>query len=310
MKLHALTLCLLAALCSLCSCEHKELCYDHPHSASVRVTFDWSEVGAHALPEGMRVAFYPVQGGSPWIFDCPGGRDRIVEIPEGEYLALCYNNDTEDIVWSNSDMYDSFTAGTWGAEAPDGTPCRLTPDWICGDHCAGVVDLEDLPQGTETEVPFTPVPMVCTCTFEVNGIRGLQYISGIQCTLSEMVGSLRMADDDFPGNMPETLLFSGKTEGGQIKGGFYTFGPRDRDRDDERAHVFTLFLKSRKGKLHVLEADVTEQIHRVPSEGRLHNIHLIIDFDYDIPEEPIGGDDSGFDPGADEWDDDNQDIVL
>ena len=27
----------------LSSCEHKDLCYDHPHRETVEVTFDWSE---------------------------------------------------------------------------------------------------------------------------------------------------------------------------------------------------------------------------------------------------------------------------
>lgn len=28
------------------SCEHKELCYSHPHSAKVSVVFDWSQMPA------------------------------------------------------------------------------------------------------------------------------------------------------------------------------------------------------------------------------------------------------------------------
>ena len=119
-RLH--TLCLLAALFGLFSCEHKELCYDHPHGAAVRITFDWTAIGSHALPEGMRVAFYPADGGGdPWLFACPGGRDRLVELPAGRYRVLCYNNDTEEIVWKNADGYDCLTADTPDATAPDGT---------------------------------------------------------------------------------------------------------------------------------------------------------------------------------------------
>lgn len=310
MKRLVCMICLLAALCGFCSCEHKELCYDHPHDASVRVTFDWSRVVSHVLPEGMRVAFYPVEGGKPWIFDCPEGRDRLVEVPEGEYRVLCYNNDTEDIVWRNSDEYDRFTAGTEDAEAPGGVPNRLTPDWLCGDHRAEVIDLTDLPPGTETEVPFTPVPMVCTYTFEVNGIRGLQYIADIRGSLSDMSGSLNMATDGLPEDLSECLLFGGKVSGEQVKGGFYTFGPGIHDPAHPEAHVFTLYLKSHKGNVHVLEADVTGQVHRVPLEGHLHTVHLVVDFDYDVPEEPIGGDGGGFDPDVDDWVDVNEDILL
>lgn len=40
------------------SCEHKELCYSHPHSAKVSVVFDWSQMPAAYAPGGMRVIFY------------------------------------------------------------------------------------------------------------------------------------------------------------------------------------------------------------------------------------------------------------
>lgn len=39
------------------ACEHKELCYSHPHFVSVRVTFDWSQIYNHEKPSGMRVIF-------------------------------------------------------------------------------------------------------------------------------------------------------------------------------------------------------------------------------------------------------------
>lgn len=45
------------------SCEHKELCYSHPHSAKVSVEFEWSQMPAAYSPGGMRVIFYPRNGG-------------------------------------------------------------------------------------------------------------------------------------------------------------------------------------------------------------------------------------------------------
>ncbi|MSL26552.1 DUF5119 domain-containing protein, partial [Escherichia coli] len=41
----------------LTACEHKDLCYDHPHFATVRVIFDWPKISNHDTPEGMRVVF-------------------------------------------------------------------------------------------------------------------------------------------------------------------------------------------------------------------------------------------------------------
>ena len=70
----------------LTACEHKDLCYDHPHFATVRVVFDWTKISNHDKPEGMRVVFYPTDDESnTWIFDFPGGEDGEVELPENDY---------------------------------------------------------------------------------------------------------------------------------------------------------------------------------------------------------------------------------
>lgn len=63
------------------SCEHKELCYSHPHSTKVSVVFDWSQMPAAYTPGGMRVIFYPRSGGRG---DCSRFR--------GEKRWLCGNS--------------------------------------------------------------------------------------------------------------------------------------------------------------------------------------------------------------------------
>lgn len=54
------------------SCEHKELCYSHPHSAKVSVEFEWSQMPAAYSPGGMRVIFYPRNGGEEIVRDFVG----------------------------------------------------------------------------------------------------------------------------------------------------------------------------------------------------------------------------------------------
>ena len=56
----------LAALLLGTSCEHKELCYLHPHTAQLQVEFDWSYAPyaeQNNLAEGMCLWFYPVDEG-------------------------------------------------------------------------------------------------------------------------------------------------------------------------------------------------------------------------------------------------------
>lgn len=73
--------------------------------------------------------------------------------------------------------------------------------------------------------------------------------------------------------------------------------------------MFKLYIKSRTGKLHVLEQDVTQQVRSFPVEGHIGNVHLVLNFDFGIPEDSGGiKDDAGFDVGADDWADVNTDI--
>lgn len=122
-----------------------------------------------------------------------------------------------------------------------------------------------------------------------------------------MSGSLLLAKDELPDDVPsERLLFGGEVKDSQIKGGFYTFGYRQKSTEP---HVFKLYIKSCTGKLHVLEQDVTQQVRSFPVEGHIGNVHLVLNFDFDIPEDSGGSkDDAGFDVGADDWADVNTDI--
>ena len=131
-----------------------------------------------------------------------------------------------------------------------------------------------------------------------------------------------MAEDKLPDGVSENLLFGGEIANNQIKGGFYTFG---YCQSLESSQVFKLYLKSRNGKVYVLEQDVSAQIHSVPVRGHIGDVHLIINFNFDVPENKNdgeggggngggGGNNSsggaGFDVGVDDWADVNEDILC
>ena len=39
------------------SCEHKDLCYSHPHDKEVRILFDWSNIHVDNIPKVVAVIF-------------------------------------------------------------------------------------------------------------------------------------------------------------------------------------------------------------------------------------------------------------
>ena len=134
MKYHAFisslasALLLLGSCLTFTSCDYKDLCYDHHHLVSFRVLFDWSNV-PDAQPEGMTVLFYNLDapGTNPTRFDLPGREGGVVKLEPGNYRAVAYNYDTETILLSNIEEWNSLTAYTRGSSIEEGTMLSRGP---------------------------------------------------------------------------------------------------------------------------------------------------------------------------------------
>lgn len=331
-KSYRLFVLLFSLLSILSSCNHKELHYEeNAQFRLLKVTFDWSQLTGHEKPEGMRVIFFPKDGKSePWIFDFPKGETRQIELPENDYGVISMNYDTNGIVWKNPNSYLDFTADTRDTKSPDGEQASLTPSWLCGDHIdwvsvnashaaassasaesAGSYGSSKSSGNGVQVITLYPKSMVCRYTYEVNGIRKLERIADIRASLSGMSGSLLMAADRLPYSLSERLLFGGDVIANQLRGSFYTFGCTQGGTQGSSApNLFKLFIRSKSGKLHVLEQDVSAQVHSVPVVGHVGDVHLVINLDFEIPDEGGGGSGggAGFDVGVDNWGDVNVDI--
>lgn len=302
---------LIAAILCLSSCEHKDLCYTHPHDAFIRVDFCWDSVPETDRPEGMRVYFYKTLiNNHPLMFDFPDGKGDFVSVTQDFYNLLCFNYDATDISFTNTNDFWNMTAETALSYSPDGKPAKLTPSLLFG-HFLADVDLKDIPEDSTRTVTFTPKRLVCRYSYEVRGINGTQNISDIRATLSGMSDALIIADDKLPDGRNESLIFRGSVKDQNIVGAFYTFG---YCKADNVKQIFTLYIKNRQGKLFTIQQDVTDQVHAVPVIGHLADVHLIINVDLDIPNDPGGGGDSGngagFDVDVDEWQDVNTEIII
>lgn len=105
---------LILAVLVFSSCEHKELCDDHSHTAGLHVVFDWVHA-PDAKPETMRLYLFPLDGGKAQAYEFTDYRGGYINVPAGRYRALCVNSDTESVLYRNIDLFDSFEA-----YAPDG----------------------------------------------------------------------------------------------------------------------------------------------------------------------------------------------
>ena len=327
-------LCLSVLLLLLASCEHKELCYHHPHDRLVRVAFDWRDA-SQADPDGMCVYFYPMEGGAGRRFDFGNTTGGEVELRVGRYKVMCYNNDTEVVEFYNTDDYLSHGVFTregnvlepiYGNEAnyaprADGTEEErvvLCPDmmwgctvaeveitesgvsYVCGDAQGAGQTVTD-----EQVITLYPHELVCTYTYEVRNVSNLKHMREICGSISGMAGTLTFTGESL-GRECVTLPFAGAAAGGStITGQFYTFG---HHADNPQPHRMVFYVVMDDGGKYCYKdgdnLDVTTQVHNAPD---FRHVHIIID-GLDLPQPIENG--HGFDPSVDDWEEVEDEIVL
>ena len=321
----------------LSSCEHKDLCYHHPHTKTLRVEFDWRDA-PDANPEGMCVFFYPLDGedAPQRRFDFTGKTGGGIEIQVGRYRVLCYNNDTESVLLRGTDAFDTHEGytregsifesiyGSGANYAPKAKEAEdervvISPDMIWG--CAAL-DVEISETGvsylcfpeseredwsgkpavsTEQVITLYPHELVCTYTYEVRNVKNLKHATQMCGSLSGMAPSLLFGDESL-GTECVTIPFESVSDGGStITGRFYTFGHHE---ENTAPHKLLLYVWFVDGSKYYYTFDVTDQIHSAPDK---RHVHIIID-GLDFPQ-PIGNG-SGFQPSVDDWQTVEEDIIM
>lgn len=300
---------LTAALAALTACEPKELCYDHTHAGPVRVDFDWS-AEPDAEPEGMRVLFYPANGGTPIVENFTSKRGGFADVPPGLYDVVCFNNDTESVLWRNGSSPDALEAYTnatsiegegYAGKAPpqvgntQETVIR-TPDRLWSHRRNGVqID------GTMQTVVLRPQQLTRSVSWEMATVKNTGNITMIRTVLSGVSGSCLVGR-----GTPAPTAASHAADGflhpddpERLHGEFEVFGCPN---GTACRHYLTLYCWSPYGNV-LASFDVTGQMHA--AAGSRH-IHLVVEGSMEIP----SGEGSGFDPGLGDWENNDTDIVM
>lgn len=323
----------LAAMALLWSCNHKELCYHHPHTANVRVEFDWVNA-PDTTPEGMSVWFYSNDDGSVRRFDFAGRQGGTVELVVGSYNVLCFNNDTEAVLFRNSDSFSSHEAytrtgnllesvyGNSRVEAPRAEDTEqeqvvISPDMIWSNSAINVEvtdtglsytcrpeagsEQTNFVQNQEHVITLYPAELICTYTYEIRNVKNLAHATQLCGSLSSMSGAVRFADESLSRDCV-TIPFAATSDGQtQITGSFLTFGHHEQNTEP---HKMLLYVWMKDGSKWYYTFDVTDQIHSAPDK---RHVHIIID-NLELPQ-PIEGE-GGFDVGVDDWTTEEVDITM
>lgn len=328
------------------ACEHKDLCYHHPHTAEFRVCFDWSKADwiqedwvrvnyervSDNLPAGMTMVFYPQDfEGEEITIQLPQG-GGLVNVPEGTYKVICYNNDSATLHFTGVKAYDTYAGYTGdgsASEDKDGPSSFSTnhSPIVCGDKDQPIKRRPDMISGcnvyylkvSRTEVRYTseeredylakdrvvtlyPKRLVARYTYEVSGIRNLNYVAQLYGTITNLSHKIYFGREEIDKTQITVPFWAVTDRKDFIKGEFLTFGHHPENTDPV---TLTLYLTLTDKSDHVYPIDVTDQVFNAPDPM---DVYLRITSDIVLPE-PIPGD-GAFQPEVDDWDEEEHEIIM
>ena len=151
---------IVACLLLLSACNHKELCFHHPHTAKVKLGVDWSQFEKE-VPTGMTVMIYP-QDGSPTIRQLSNTTTHIVtDLEAGLYNTIVYNqSETEygSVAFVGMDDFNTAEVrintyeSRWYASRAEGERVVMQPEWIGTDSFTDALVTPEMVQITGNEL--------------------------------------------------------------------------------------------------------------------------------------------------------------
>lgn len=317
----------------------KDLCYNHDeHALSVRadiqpswmqewenpymggvMQFSWKEVWEEQhwprnydefrpeIAEGIRSVVYKAEKvHSVTNMDNQGG---IIKLNEGTHSLLFYNNDTEYIIFNETDNSAMTTATTRtrtrsGFRAPETNQGERTitpPDDLYASYVPEYIGEKSL---TPDELPITMFPRTYSYLLRFHITSGLEYVSQAKGALAGMAEKVYLHDGHTDA-ASATLLFDCKVDELGCTAELTCFGvpnfsykTNEYTDDPMKLHfVLNLEVLLKNGKRLNFDKDVSEFIRLQPRGG------IIMFDDIEIPDD-IGMEGSGgFEADIEDWGD-------
>lgn len=315
------------------SCEHKDLCYDHPHTTDVHVVFDWSyapDAEQNNEVEGMCLWFYPVdergnRTGDPIYQSLSGMKGGKVDIPVGRYQVLYYNNDYERVQFRGIEsffthecytreggVFEALYGNTASDRAPraDGThdePVRITPDKMWGDNAMNVEITENglsywFIRDGETEITtienpdniFKLMPHEQVCDYTFE-VRNVENLKYATqvCATLSGMSGSVFCAEEELDDECVTLPLEAASDGTSTITGAFHTFGH-HDANDER-HILTIYAWMQDGNGAYGSVDVTDQVDKAKDK---RNVHIVVD-GFKLPKPITNG--GGFHPEVEDW---------
>lgn len=307
------------------SCEHKDLCFDHPPHAhraeyELRLAFDcewyynlenhieweqcWNEEFGVAYedicprePDGVRVHVYNEDDCTETVRNLTKQNATIRFSDEAHYDLLFYNNDTEYILFQELDSFNTAYATTRGSQGRNGV--MNAPDMLFGAYLDSLfVEKKAIPD--TLTVVLRPLVFTYLLRFEVS--EGAELIESANGVLSGMAAGVSLGTGH-TSELSGSLAFQCTMQGDYgTQGLVRSFGIPDypnphyasRGEDDECKQELYLQVQLTTGKTETFKFDITGQMLKQPRGG----VILIEDIELGKGSQVSGG---GFDVGVDDW---------
>ena len=315
----------------LASCNHKELCYHHPHTARVRVDVDWSHFPEEE-PTGMTVMLFPDGGGKPMTVLSNTLSHVYVNPEAGLYHTLSFNQSTSEFgsftfrdmeSWADAEVASAIVASRWYTGRSDGERVATEPEWLGTDNETDVRVTEEMVEATGSHhgtaatdttdyviSKLYPRNVIWTTHVKVHIPGGAYNLRSARAALGGMAegvkfATLRRSDDVVTHLMEEWSLSIDKADPtrGTLTSSFKCFGlPGSHGAKAEENH-FLLSMLLVDGKTQVDVPFEVGHLIKETKDGTL-NLYLELTLTDPLPDvQPEGGSGSGFDATVEDWGD-------
>ena len=220
-----------SVLTAAVSCEHKELCYYHPHTAPIRVNVDWS-LFPMDTPTGMTAFAFPFMDDDVdyYKFVSHNIRNITLDLEAGFFNALVFNQDAAEygtIEFFNLGSYDKAEArivptkstNWYTTKLPD-TKVYSEPEWLAVGVVENVEVTEEMVQRAEEEFLANRKPQITRASKTINDVATVYPISvtkQIQFKIfCEGLYNLRSVRASIDGLAEGCVLYSRETTSGKV----------------------------------------------------------------------------------------------
>ena len=199
----------------LTACNHKELCYHHPHTARVRINVDWSEFDREE-PTGMTTMVFPAEGGTPHTSLGHTLDHATFDLLEGNYHTMTFNQSPSEfgsVTFRNMDNFQeaevlaNHITSRWYKGRTEGEVIATDPEWLASDSDMDNRVTEDMVNKTRHELEMddrqypltehlltthTPQNMVYTVHVKVR-VRGIHNLRSARAALDGFAEGMKLA---------------------------------------------------------------------------------------------------------------------